>query len=87
MDQLLSNPRGIVILCCVTVLVVGLNLTLIGVLRGDKRFQREATRFTQALGGGRDVRLRNEAAAAELNRLVKQLKDHEQKGPDQSSDG
>jgi hypothetical protein len=87
MDQLLSNPRGIVIICCFAALVIGLNMTLLGLLRGDKRFQREASRLARAFGTGRDVRQKNEAAAQELNRLVTQLKDQEQKGPDEPSDG
>jgi hypothetical protein len=74
-DELLSNPRGIFILCCVGALVFGLNMTLVGVLRGDKRFQREASKWTQAFGGGRDVRRKENADAAELHRLVQEIKD------------
>lgn len=55
MEQLLSNPRGLIIIFCFGALVLGLNLTLIGVLRGDKRFQREASRWGQAIGGGREA--------------------------------
>ena len=86
MEQLLSNPRGLVILCCFGALVLGLNMTLIGVLRGDKRFQREASKWTQALGGGRDVRAKQDNDAAELSRLVKQLKEQAQKGSDPPHD-
>ena len=82
MDQLLSNPRGLVILCCLGALVLSLNLSLFGLLRGDKRFQREASKWTLAIGGGREARKKQDSDAAELNRLVKQLKAQEQKGTD-----
>ena len=87
MEQLLSTPRGLVIICCFGALVLGLNATLIGVLRGDKSFQREASRWGQAIGGGREVRQKQDADAAELNRLVKQLKEAEQKGQEPPHDG
>jgi hypothetical protein len=87
MDQLLANPRGLIILCCFGALVLGLNMTLVGILRGDKRFQREASRLTQAFGAGRDVRQKDTADAAELRRLVQQLQDQEPKEPDEPHDG
>ncbi len=86
MDQLLSNPRGLVILCCFGALVLSLNLSLFGLLRGDKRFQREASKWTQAIGGGREARKKQDSDAAELNRLVKQLKEQEQKGTEPPHD-
>jgi hypothetical protein len=86
MDQLLSNPRGLVIICCFGVLVLGLNLTLLGVLRGDKRFQHEASRWGKVIGGGRDLRQKQADDAAELNRLVQQLKEQEQKAQDSPHD-
>jgi hypothetical protein len=86
MEQLLSNPRGLVILCCFGALVLGLNMTLVSVLRGDKRFQREASKWTQAFGAGRDARQKQDTDAAELRRLVQQLKDQEQKGTDPTHD-
>lgn len=86
MDELLSNPRGLAIICCFGAVVLGLNMTLLAVLRGDKSFQREASRWTQALGGGREIRQRQDADAAELSRLVQQLKAGEQKEQDPPHD-
>ena len=86
MEQLLSNPRGLIIICCFGALVLSLNLTLLGVMRGDKRFQHEASKWTQALRGGRDVRAKQDNDAAELSRLVRQLKEQEQKGMDPPHD-
>jgi hypothetical protein len=86
MDQLLSDPKGLVIICCFGALVLGLNLTLVAALRGDKTFQREASRWTKVLGGGREIRQQQDADAAELNRLVRQLKESEQKGQDPTHD-
>ncbi len=86
MEQLLQNPRGLIILCCFGALVLGLNMTLVGLLRGDKRFQREASKWTQALGGGRAVRQKQDADAAELSRLVKQLKEQAPKEQDPPHD-
>jgi hypothetical protein len=80
MEQLLSNPRGLIIICCFGALVLGLNMTLVGVLRGDKRFQREASKWTQAFTFGRDVLRKQADDAAELNRMVRELKEHEPKG-------
>jgi hypothetical protein len=83
MDQLLSNPRGLVIICCFGALVLGLNMTLVGLLRGDQRFAREASKWTRAFTGGRDVRQQQADTAAELHRLVGQLKtqDHKEQDP------
>jgi hypothetical protein len=86
MDELLANPTGLVIICCFGALVLGLNMTLVGILRGDKRFQREAFKLTQAFGGGRDVRQKQTNDAAELHRLVQQLKDQDAKGQDPPHD-
>lgn len=86
MEQLFSNPRGLVILCCFGSLVIGLNMTLVGVLRGDKRFQREASKWTQAFGGGRSMRQQQDHDAAELRRLVQALKDREQPGQEAPHD-
>lgn len=86
MEQLLANPRGLAILCCFGALVLALNMTLVGLLRGDKRFYREASKWTQAFGGGRDERRRQESEAAELNRLVRQLREDEPQGPGPAHD-
>jgi hypothetical protein len=86
MEELLSNPRGLVIICCFGALVLGLNMTLVGVLRGDKRFGREAAKWTQAFGGGRATRKQQDSDAAELNRLVRQLKEQEHPGQDPTHD-
>ncbi len=86
MDQLLSNPRGIIILCCFGALVVGLNMTLVGVLRGDKRFQREASKWTQAFDGGRAARQKQDNDAAELRRMVQDLTDRQQTGQEPPHD-
>ena len=86
MNELWSNPTGLVIICCFGALVLGLNMTLVGILRGDQRFKREAFRLTQAFGGGRDVRQKQASDAAELHRLVQQLKDQDDKGQDPPHD-
>ena len=87
MEQLLSNPRGLIIICCFGAAVLGLNLILVSVLRGDKRFAREASKWTQAFGAGRDVRQKQADDAAELNRLVKELQAQERKSQDPPHDG
>ena len=86
MEQLLSNPRGLVILCCFGALVVSLNMTLVGVLRGDKRAQREASKWTQAFGGGRAARQKQDNDAAELHRMVQDLADRQQTGQEPPHD-
>jgi hypothetical protein len=87
MEQLLANPRGLIIICCFGAAVLGLNMILVGVLRGDKRFAREAAKWTQAFSAGRDVREKQADEAAELNRLVKELQAQEKKTQDPPHDG
>jgi hypothetical protein len=75
MEEFLSNPRGVIIVCCFGAFVLAFNASMLSLLRGDKRFQHEASRWTKAFGGGADVRQKRDAEAAELNRLVNQLKE------------
>ena len=77
MDQILSNPRGLIIVCCVLAFVLAVNASMLGLLRGDKRLERQASRWTKAFGGGADVRRQRAAEAAELHHLINQLKDEQ----------
>ncbi len=73
MKDLLSNPQGLLLLCCVGGLIVGLNLTLVGLLRGDARVRFETSRWASAFTGNRTARRQQEADYAELHKRVSGL--------------
>lgn len=73
MKNLLSDPQGLLVLCCIGGLIVGLNLTLIGLLRGDPRVRLETSRWTSAFTGSRTARRQEEANYAELHQRVAKL--------------
>ena len=74
MSELLTNPKALIILVCFGGAVIGLNLTLFGMLRGSRSAQEEASKWGQALRGGLEVRARHEAQLNELHQAVSQLK-------------
>ncbi len=73
MKSLLSNPQGLLLLCCVGGLILGLNLTLLGMLRGDSRVRLETSRWASAITGNRDVRRQQDADYAQLRQRVSEL--------------
>ena len=73
MKELLANPASLIIVCGVVALVVGLNLTLFGLLRGDQRVRAEASKWTKPLTGAPEARRRQEAQLDELHKLVQDL--------------
>jgi hypothetical protein len=74
MNDLLKNPAAWVALLCLAAFVVGLNLTLIGLARGDRNVREEASKWGKALRGGVDGRQQAEAQMDELHAAVEQLK-------------
>jgi hypothetical protein len=83
MSELLSNPRAILIVACLGAVILGLNLTLFGLWRGNKTVQAEAAKWGQALRGGREARERQNAQLEELHRAVSQLPTHPPADPDE----
>lgn len=69
----MDNPATIFLLCVIVALVVGLNLTLFGLLRGDRRIRLEAAKWTVAADGGRAARHSQQSQLDELRRAVEQL--------------
>jgi hypothetical protein len=74
MSELLANPKALIALACLGALVLGLNLTLFGLLRGSKQVQEEAAKWGKALRGGVDGGRQQEAQLDELHRAVAGLK-------------
>jgi hypothetical protein len=72
MEDLLANPRGLIIIACFGAMVVGLNLTLFGLLRGDKSVQREAAVWGKVLRGNQASQ-RQQAQLDELHQRVADL--------------
>ncbi len=68
MNELLSNPRGLLALVCIGGLVISFNLILLGLLRGDKTVLEEMSKWGKAFGGGRDA-LGGKAQSAQLDEL------------------
>ena len=73
MNELLSNPKAWLILGCLGAMVLGLNLSLLGLLRRDKAVMEEASKWSKALRGGREGQQRQDAQLYELHRLVSNL--------------
>lgn len=74
MRQLLANPAAIIIICLIVAFVLSVNLTLFGLLRGDKRVRDEAAKWARAVGGGTAGQRRQAAEYDELHRVVAALK-------------
>jgi hypothetical protein len=73
MRDLLSNPAALIALVCVGALIIGLHLTLFGLLTGSKAVHAEASKWGKALRGGQDARRHQEHQMDELHRLVSEL--------------
>jgi hypothetical protein len=84
MNELLANPKGLVILLCFGAVILGLNLSLFGLLRGNKTVQEEASKWGKALSGGQQARRQQDAQLDELHRAVAQFKSQtvDQRKPD-----
>jgi hypothetical protein len=74
MPSILSDPKSILVLCLVIGFVIGVNLTLFGWLRGDRRVQAEAAKWTKAFGGGGTARRAQTDQLAELHQAVARLR-------------
>ena len=83
MSELLTNPKALVILLCLGGAIVGLNLTLFGLLRGSRSVQAEASKWGKALGGGQELRTRQEAQLSELHQAVAQFKPAPKPNPEE----
>jgi len=73
MNELLANPKAWLILGCLGALVLGLNLSLLGLLRHDKTVAEEASKWGKALRGGAEGQKQQNAQLDELHRLVANL--------------
>jgi len=74
MNPTLTEPGTIVLLCLITGFVVGLYLTLLGLLRGDRRVHEESAKWVKAVGGGRAGRAEQDAQLEALHKAVQQLR-------------
>lgn len=74
MNPSLTEPGTIVLLCLVGGFIVGLHITLLGLLRGDARVRAEAAKWAAAVGGGRQARTTQDTQMAQLRQAVEQLK-------------
>jgi hypothetical protein len=74
MNELLSNPRALVALACLLGIVIGVNLTLLGTFRHSKFLQDQAKIWGNAMGGGAEVRKRQQDQLDELHQRVQGLK-------------
>ena len=68
--------KSIIIILLIIFLVVGVNLTLFGLLRGGSTARTEAAKWGQALSGGRETQRKNDADMAALHSAVTELKNH-----------
>ena len=75
LDQLLSNPLALLLVCGVGAIVISFNLVLVGLLRGDRREQRVASKWGKALTGGQEGRRKQDAQLSALREAVKQLEE------------
>jgi hypothetical protein len=73
MPSILTNPGALVAICLVAVIVIGVNLTLLSVLRRNSRGESEANKWLRAFGGAPASRLHQDAQLEELHRAVSQL--------------
>ena len=74
MNLSLTDPATVLILCLLAGFVVGINATLFGYLRGDKRVRAEAAKWAAAADAGRTTRATQAAQMAELHQAVQNLK-------------
>jgi hypothetical protein len=87
MLEFFSNPRNLLILGGVILLVIALNLPMFMILGGKKWHGRGENQWAKALRGGLDERRRQQAQCAELRRRVAELPDDlRQKPADQTDD-
>ena len=81
MNALLANPKAIVALLCVSVLVVGPFFTLVGLWRRDKAVVEEASKWSKAIRGGPEGQKQQTAQLDELHRLVADLQSSNSDNP------
>ncbi len=73
MRNLLANPTGILLICCVSGLALSTFATMYGLLRGDKRIVAETSRWSRAFGGGREGQRRQQADLDALRQAVAKI--------------
>lgn len=83
----MTNPRALVILLCLGGAVIGLNLTLFGLLRGSRSVHEEASKWGKALRGGQELRSQQDAQLSELHQAVAQFKPAPKQNPEEHSTG
>lgn len=66
--------RTIVIVVVIILFVLSVNLTLFGLMRGNKNVQAEASKWALAVGGGRQAQANHDAQVAALHSAVEALK-------------
>lgn len=66
--------RTIVIVVVIILFVLSVNLTLFGLMRGNKNVQAEADKWALAVGGGRQAQAKHDADVAALHSAVEALK-------------
>jgi hypothetical protein len=86
MRALFDNREALLIVCCISGLVLGSYSMLFAMLRGDRRPGAEASRWTQAVGGGQARRKRQEADLDALHEAVAKLPREAAKNPDANED-
>jgi hypothetical protein len=74
MNPALTEPTTLILLCIVAGFILGLHITLFGLLRGDARVRAEASKWMAAADAGRAPRRAHDAQMAELHQAVQNLK-------------
>ncbi len=72
-ENLLTNPAALLAVLCLLGLVIGANVTLLGLLGNRKGLERELGVWGKAIGGGREAQRQQDAQLAELHQLVAKL--------------
>ncbi len=73
MDDLLANPQKLLALLCIAGLVIGVNAALFSALLHRQASQQQASKWFQAVSGGREARQRQNEQLNELHQRVQKL--------------
>jgi hypothetical protein len=65
-------PR-IIVIALIVLFVLSINVTLLGLMRGDKTIRAEASKWGLAVGGGQKAQRQNDANADALHAAVTDL--------------
>jgi len=74
MPDWLTHPQALIVILCLGTLILGLNASLLGLLRGNTKAWTEAAKWGQVLRGGPESRQRQAAQLDELHQAVSQFK-------------